>query len=292
MGEVGGEGRGGEGPPAAAECLRLREDRSREGRRRSEEERGNLPPDCARSLGGEKVRQNFPGPREAGRQEMRAAGRGGRKGPCDGRGRSRRRRPRLPHPPGRAAARGAGGGGSAGRAAGGGEECAREARGRTAGRRGGGPGAGGGGGGGVRAGERRNLEPELRGWRRAGLGDVTALESAECRAAGAPCAGPGEVAHFWCGGFGKCLKRPRSQKQFLCAGSWKRSFPRFFPRHSLAPPCPGGHWKAASLALSEVEFARRRGLMEKAPSLAKEPGSRTCPALPVTEGMIEEYPSP
>ncbi|XP_047561274.1 translation initiation factor IF-2-like isoform X2 [Lutra lutra] len=211
MGEVGGEGRGGEGPPAAAECLRLREDRSREGRRRSEEERGNLPPDCARSLGGEKVRQNFPGPREAGRQEMRAAGRGGRKGPCDGRGRSRRRRPRLPHPPGRAAARGAGGGGSAGRAAGGGEECAREARGRTAGRRGGGPGAGGGGGGGVRAGERRNLEPELRGWRRAGLGDVTALESAECRAAGAPCAGPGEVAHFWCGGFGKCLKAGRGE---------------------------------------------------------------------------------
>lgn len=108
----------------------------------------------------------------------------------------------APPPPGRAAARGAGGGGSAGRAAGGGEECAREAR--AAGR----PGSGGvgGGRGGVCAGERRNLEPELPGWRRAGLGDVTALESEECRAAGAPCAGPGEVAHFRCSGFGKCLK--------------------------------------------------------------------------------------
>ncbi|XP_047697338.1 translation initiation factor IF-2-like isoform X2 [Prionailurus viverrinus] len=136
MGEVGGEGQ-----TATTGCLRLPEDRSREGGQRSEEERGNLPPDCAgcaRSLGagGEKVGQNFPGPREPGRQEMRAAGRGGRKGPCDGRGRSRRRRPWLPPPPGRAAAQGAGGGGSAGRAAGGGEECAREAR--AAGRRGGG----------------------------------------------------------------------------------------------------------------------------------------------------------
>ena len=50
------------------------------------------------------------------------------------------------------------------------------------------------------------MEPELPGWRRAGLGDVTALESEECRAAGAPCAGPGAVAHFWSGGLGNCLK--------------------------------------------------------------------------------------
>lgn len=45
-------------------------------------------------------------------------------------------------------------------------------------------------------GERGNVEPELPSCRRAALGDVTALESEECRAAGAPSAGPGEVAHF------------------------------------------------------------------------------------------------
>lgn len=48
----------------------------------------------------------------------------------------------------------------------------------------------------VRAGERRAAGPGLPGWRRAGLGDVTALESEECRAAGAPSAGPGEAAHL------------------------------------------------------------------------------------------------
>lgn len=186
---------------AAARRLRVPEDLSREGRQLSEEERSNLPPDCARcarSLGGEKVGQNFPGPREPGRQEMRAAGRGGRKGPCGGRGRSRRRRPRLPHP----RARRRRGGPEAEGARGARPGAGRNAPGRRA-RRGG---WAAGGGGGVCAGERRNLEPELPGWRRAGLGDVTALESEECRAAGAPCAGPGEVAHFWCGGFGKCSK--------------------------------------------------------------------------------------
>lgn len=35
------------------------------------------------------------------------------------------------------------------------------------------------------------------------LGDVTALESEECRAAGAPSAGPGEVHFYNCGGFGR-----------------------------------------------------------------------------------------
>lgn len=44
--------------------------------------------------------------------------------------------------------------------------------------------------------DRGNVEPQLGSWRRAVLGDVTALESEECRAAGAPSAGPGRVAHF------------------------------------------------------------------------------------------------
>lgn len=68
---------------------------------------------------------------------------------------------------------GPGGGESSGRASEGGRNAAESAR-----------------------GERGNVDPELGSWRRAVPGDVTALESEECRAAGAPSAGPGEVAHF------------------------------------------------------------------------------------------------
>ena len=73
----------GGAPPGATEWRLLAEDRRPEGRRRSEDERGNLPPDCARrALSGErKVGTNFQGPGEPERQEMRAAARGGRKGP-------------------------------------------------------------------------------------------------------------------------------------------------------------------------------------------------------------------
>lgn len=45
------------------------------------------------------------------------------------------------------------------------------------------------------------------------LGDVTALESEECRAAGAPSAGQGEVAHFYkCGGFGRRFSKVRAEQ--------------------------------------------------------------------------------
>lgn len=108
---------------------------------------------------------------------MRAAGRGGRKGPCEWEGTEQAPAAAAPPPQSRAPRRwGPGGGGSAGRAAGGGEEC--------------GPGG--------RAPKRGAPAPELPSWRRAVLGDVTALESEECRAAGAPSAGP-EKSHTFNG---------------------------------------------------------------------------------------------
>lgn len=125
---------------------------------------------------------------QSGRKCERPREEGGR-GLASGRGRSRRRRPRLPHP--RARLGGAGWGG-AGRAPGAG----RNAAGR-AGAQGGGAGRGA-----------PAPEPRARV-----LGDVTALESEECRAAGAPSAGPGEVAHFYkCGGFGRRFSKVRKTK--------------------------------------------------------------------------------
>lgn len=176
---------GGEGSPAATLCLRLPVDLSPEGRQLSEQERSNLPPRLRplRPLGEEKLGRTFSGRESRSGRKREQQGKEGGRGRASGRGRSRRRQPRLPHP--RARLAGAGG---------------REAEGARGAR----PGAGGmrprgrarrGPGARLRA-ERGNVEPELPSWRLEVLGDVTALESEECRAAGAPSAGPGEVAHF------------------------------------------------------------------------------------------------
>ena len=122
MGEVGGEG-----PPGATEWRPLPEDQ-----RRSEEERSNLPPDCARRA--RRARRARPGEKKLGRTFRGRESQSGRKcerpreeggrGRASGRGRSRRQRPRLPHP--RAGLGGAGG--SAGRAPGAGRNAAGRAR--------------------------------------------------------------------------------------------------------------------------------------------------------------------
>lgn len=171
------------------------EDQRREGRQRSEEEHSNLPSQCARRArpGEKKLGRTFRGRESQSGRKCERPGEEGGRGRASGRGRSRRRRPRLPHPQVRLRGSRAGAGGCRARA-GGGEECG------PAGARGG---ARGGRGGEVGA-EPGAPAPQPRA---SVLGDVTALESEECRAAGAPSAGPGEVAHFECGGFGEGFQR-------------------------------------------------------------------------------------
>lgn len=180
MAQLGGEG----APVATCVCLGLPKDLSQQSRRPSPEEHSNLPPSLRplRSLRGEKVGKNFEGPGEPERQEMRAAGRGGRKGPCEWEGTEQAPAATAPPPQSRAQQRwGPGGGGSAGRAAGGGEECGPGGR---------APGA-------PRA-RAETWSPSSRapklearrpwGRHRAGIRGMPGCRSSFCR--------PGEVAHF------------------------------------------------------------------------------------------------
>lgn len=156
----------GDAPPGATEWRLLAEDRRPEGRRRSERERSNLPPDCARRAlpGVRKVGTNFQGPGEPERQEMRAAARGGRKGPGEWEGTEQAPAAAAPPPPGPARRRG----GGRGARAGGGEECG---------------GAGGGAGGRRGKGSPGSRAPGARPWGRhsAGIRGMPGCRSSICR---------------------------------------------------------------------------------------------------------------